>query len=285
MRTRRQIVGVTVAALLTGCAGQTEQLTMQGTPGQAATPGAPGQPAQPPQQVTFPNGTTFGGASGRQASALAQIVVESNNNNMKEYQQIQATQSKDYQQLQGTETKNLQTSQQALQMLEQLSNEQGTGQITLFFATGEATIPAGVAAVHAARQLPRLSVPREPGPQGSLPPGRERLHHREPGDQRAPEPGARHGARARHRPVPGQRPPPVLQGLRARRRVQPQGREPDRGPALPERPDHRRLRHQPGSGAPRRSAELATPSEAPGSTSPPPSATASRTTPGSGSPR
>ena len=138
MKTRRgQILGVTAAALLAGCAGQTEQLTMQGAPAQAT----PGAPAQPPQQVTFPNGTTFGGASGRQASALAQIVVESNNNNMKEYQQIQASQSKDYQKLEGTETKNLQTSQQALQMLEQLSNEQGTGQITLFFATGESTIP------------------------------------------------------------------------------------------------------------------------------------------------
>jgi hypothetical protein len=43
---------------------------------------------QPPQSVTFPNGTTFGGASGRQASELAQIVVDSNNN-MRDYQQLQ----------------------------------------------------------------------------------------------------------------------------------------------------------------------------------------------------
>ena len=84
---------------------------------------------QPPQSVTFPNGTTFGGASGRQASELAQIVVDSNNNNMR-----------DYQQLQGTESKNLQTSQQALTMLENVSNEQGTGQITLFFPTGSAEL-------------------------------------------------------------------------------------------------------------------------------------------------
>jgi outer membrane protein OmpA-like peptidoglycan-associated protein len=87
---------------------------------------------QPPQSVTFPNGTTFGGASGRQASDLAQIVVDSNNNNMR-----------DYQQLQGTESKNLQTSQQALAMIEQLSNEQGTGQITLFFPTGSAELRQG----------------------------------------------------------------------------------------------------------------------------------------------
>lgn len=133
------IVGVAATAMLAGCAGQTEQLTMQTAPptGQAA------KAAPKPQQVVFPNGTMFGGASGQQASSLAQIVVEANNNNMKEYQQIQATQAKDFQQLQGTETKNLQTSQQALQMLEQLSNQQGTGQITLFFPTGQARLEQG----------------------------------------------------------------------------------------------------------------------------------------------
>jgi hypothetical protein len=114
------ILGLVVAGVLSGCAGQTEQLSMQSPAG------------QPPQSVTFSNGTTFGGASGRQASELAQIVVDSNNNNMR-----------DYQQLQGTESKNLQTSQQALSMLEQLSNEQGTGQITLFFPTGSAELRQG----------------------------------------------------------------------------------------------------------------------------------------------
>ena len=84
---------------------------------------------QKPQTITFPNGTRFGGASGSQASTLAQLVVDSNNNNMK-----------DYEQLQGTASKNLQTSQQALDMLEQLSNQQGTGQITLFFPTGSASL-------------------------------------------------------------------------------------------------------------------------------------------------
>jgi outer membrane protein OmpA-like peptidoglycan-associated protein len=116
--------------MLTGCAGQSEQLTMQ----QPAAPGPTGTVAKapPPQQITFPNGTVFGGASSREASSLAQIAVDANNNNMKEFQQLQ-----------GTETKNLQTSQQALQMLEQLSNQQGTGQITLCFSTGEQSIPQG----------------------------------------------------------------------------------------------------------------------------------------------
>jgi outer membrane protein OmpA-like peptidoglycan-associated protein len=134
----RTLAGIAATAMLAGCAGQTEQLTMQTAPAAGA-----GQPVTKPEQVVFPSGTVFGGASGRQASSLAQIVVDANNNNMKEYQQIQATQSKDFQQLKGTETKNLQTSHQALAMLEQLSNQQGTGQITRFFPTGEARIEQG----------------------------------------------------------------------------------------------------------------------------------------------
>jgi outer membrane protein OmpA-like peptidoglycan-associated protein len=86
---------------------------------------------RPPQTITFPNGTIFGGASGNQASTLAQIMVEANNNNMR-----------DYQELQGTESRNLQTSQQALALLEQMSQQQGTGEITLFFPTGSATLPS-----------------------------------------------------------------------------------------------------------------------------------------------
>ena len=120
MKTRVSgVLGVVMAAMLAGCAGQPQQFVVQ-------------QPdEQKPRTVTFPNGTTFGGASGTQASSLAQLVVDSNNNNMKEYEQIQ-----------GTESKNLQTSQQALGMLEQLSQQQGTGEITLFFPTGSATLPS-----------------------------------------------------------------------------------------------------------------------------------------------
>ena len=113
----RQIVSVLiVAATLGGCAPQPppQQLVVQ----------RPDE--QKPQTVTFPNGTMFGGASGSQASTLAQLVVDSSNNNMKEYEQLQ-----------GTASKNLQTSQQALRMLEQLSQQQGTGEITLFFPTAQ----------------------------------------------------------------------------------------------------------------------------------------------------
>jgi len=114
------ILSLVVAAGLVGCAGQTEQISMQSPT------------AQQPQSITFPNGTTFGGASGRQADQLAQLIADSNNNNMQ-----------DYQRLQGTESKNLQTSQQALSLLENLSNQQGTGQITLFFPTGSAELRQG----------------------------------------------------------------------------------------------------------------------------------------------
>ena len=114
------ILGVVIATVLVGCAPQPppRQFSVQ----------RPDE--QKPQTVTFPNGTMFGGASGSQASTLAQLVVDSNNNNIK-----------DYEQLQGTASKNLQTSQQALQMLEHLSQQQGTGDITLFFPTGSAALP------------------------------------------------------------------------------------------------------------------------------------------------
>ncbi|HSF24485.1 MAG TPA: hypothetical protein VLE20_09680, partial [Blastocatellia bacterium] len=71
------ILAVVIAAILAGCAGQPQQFVVQ-------------QPdEQKPQTVTFPNGTTFGGASGSQASTLAQLIVDSNNNNMKDYEQLQ----------------------------------------------------------------------------------------------------------------------------------------------------------------------------------------------------
>src|SRR5215475_6717124 len=120
MKTHRiSIFSVVTAVLLGGCMGQPQQFSMmQGGD-------------QTPQMITFPNGTIFGGASGTQASSLAQIMVDANNNNMR-----------DYEQLQGTESRNLQTSQQALGILEQLSQQQGTGQITLFFPTGSAALPS-----------------------------------------------------------------------------------------------------------------------------------------------
>lgn len=115
------VLSLVFAAALGGCAQPAPQQFVMQQPDE-----------QRPQTITFPNGTTFGGASGSQASTLAQLVVDSNNNNMK-----------DFEQLQGTASKNLQTSQQALQMLEHLSQQQGTGDITLFFPTGSAALSQG----------------------------------------------------------------------------------------------------------------------------------------------
>jgi outer membrane protein OmpA-like peptidoglycan-associated protein len=116
-----EIAMVAIVTVLGGCAQPPSQQFVMQRPDE-----------QKPQTITFPNGTTFGGASGSQASTLAQLIVDSNNNNMK-----------DYEQLQGTASKNLQTSQQALQMLEHVLQQQGTGEITLFFPTGSAALPPG----------------------------------------------------------------------------------------------------------------------------------------------
>jgi len=112
-------VGLLGAALLGGCAGQAETVTMQ-------------QPGGSSQQMTVPKGTITGAASGAQADALAQEVVKANNNTMKQFDAENGRLDK----IQTTENKDYQTAQQTLAKLEQLSNEQGTGQITVFFKTG-----------------------------------------------------------------------------------------------------------------------------------------------------
>jgi outer membrane protein OmpA-like peptidoglycan-associated protein len=112
-------IGLLGTALFAGCAGQPETVSMQ-------------QPGGPPQQVTMPKATFTGAASGAQADALAQAVVDANNNTMKQFDAENGHLDK----IQSAENKDYQTAQQTLAKLEQLSNEQGTGQITLFFKTG-----------------------------------------------------------------------------------------------------------------------------------------------------
>jgi outer membrane protein OmpA-like peptidoglycan-associated protein len=116
MSIQRLFAIATVAVgLLAACAGQPETYTPAN--------GAP---------VTMPKGTMTGGASVGDANALAQLVVEGNNNAMAKFDQVNGDMSK----MQATDNQELQNSQQALVELEQLSNQQGSGQITLFFATG-----------------------------------------------------------------------------------------------------------------------------------------------------
>jgi outer membrane protein OmpA-like peptidoglycan-associated protein len=108
-------IAAAAAVLLAACAGQSETYT--------PTNSAP---------VTMPKGTLTGGASVGDANALAQLVVDGNNNAMAGFDRVDGDMTK----MQATENQELQNSQQALAQLEQLSNNQGSGQITLFFATG-----------------------------------------------------------------------------------------------------------------------------------------------------
>src|SRR3954447_16168363 len=102
----------TLAALLGGCGGQPVQYGMQ-------------TPSGAPESVTVPKGTMTGAASVGDATALATMVQDTNNNVMQAYDRVNGKMDT----LQASETKELQTSEQALAKLEQLSNQQGSGQI------------------------------------------------------------------------------------------------------------------------------------------------------------
>ena len=112
-------------AVLAGCAGQPQQYNMQTTSGTTDT-------------VTVPKGTMTGAASVGDATALATMIQDSNNDVMTAYTRVNGQMNN----LQASENKDLQTSEQALAKLEQLSNQQGSGQITLFFAEGSSTLNA-----------------------------------------------------------------------------------------------------------------------------------------------
>ena len=94
--------------LISGCAGNTKQLTL-----------ASGE------EIVFPNGTIFGGASTAQATSLAEIFVNAHNKTSQQLNEI----NKDQQQQK-------ETAEKALNIIEELSKRQGTGEITLFFTTG-----------------------------------------------------------------------------------------------------------------------------------------------------
>jgi len=137
---KRTFTAVAVAAVLAGCAGQPQTYTLDtgidtGGQGQTVT-------------VTVPQGTITGAASVEDANALAKEIADSNNAAMAQFRRMNGQMStlqgkmSDLQlsqkQLQSTENKELATSQAALEKLEQLAAQQGTGSITLFFAEGSA---------------------------------------------------------------------------------------------------------------------------------------------------
>jgi outer membrane protein OmpA-like peptidoglycan-associated protein len=121
---------VVLALSLAGCAGQPQTTTMA-------------QPSGTPQAVTMGKGTMTGAASTTEADTLAKMVATSNNNAMTEFDRM-GSQMSTLQAAQGQELtaqqKELKTSQEALAKLEQLSTEQGSGSITLFFAEGSAKL-------------------------------------------------------------------------------------------------------------------------------------------------
>jgi len=137
---KRTLTAVAVAVLLAGCAGQPQTYTLD--------TGSGSEPVS--QAVTVPKGTITGAASVDDANALAKEIADSNNAAMAQFRRmggqmsslqgqmsdLQSTQ-KD---LQSTENKELAASQAALEKLERLAAEQGTGSITLFFAEGSARL-------------------------------------------------------------------------------------------------------------------------------------------------
>ena len=116
---RNLLIAAASAVLVAACAGQSQNYTVN-----------------PGQTVTVPKGTVTGAASVGDANALAQMIVDSNNNAMAGFDRVNGNLS----QLQNTESQELQASQEALAKLVQLSNEQGSGSVTLFFAEGSATL-------------------------------------------------------------------------------------------------------------------------------------------------
>lgn len=114
MKIKPSLLIVPVSALLlSACAGQPESHARTNAP-----------------PVTMPNGAITGGASAGDANSLAQLIVEGNNNGMAHFDKLNGNLSK----MQTSENRQLRNSQAALTKLEQLSNQQGLGQITLFFA-------------------------------------------------------------------------------------------------------------------------------------------------------
>jgi hypothetical protein len=139
--------------LILGCAGEPTPLQMRDM--------TSSDPNKEMKTVEVPKGTTFGGASKEQATFLAQTFVDSHNMAMQQFSKVIQTQEslKETQKslMEGQETlkkatqgleesnqkilslgqQHLETAQKTLQLIEQMSQKQGTGEITLFFPTGD----------------------------------------------------------------------------------------------------------------------------------------------------
>jgi hypothetical protein len=146
--------GLAILLFLIGCGGEVKQLQMRDTSLQATDSNKGMEP------VEFPKGTWTGAASTKQAGTLAQLFVKSHNMAMTQFSKLQDSQDSmktaqeamktsqeaiknSTQRLEETNRlileaaqKHQETAQKTLQKIEEVSREQGTGQITLFYPAG-----------------------------------------------------------------------------------------------------------------------------------------------------
>jgi hypothetical protein len=146
--------GIAVLFFLFGCGGEVKQLQMRDTSLNVT------EPDQGMKTVEFPKGTWTGGASTNQAGTLAQLFVNSHNMAMRQFSKLQDSQDsiktaqealknssqrleetnrlilEAAQKQQEAAQKNQEVAQKTLQKIEEVSREQGTGQITLFYPVG-----------------------------------------------------------------------------------------------------------------------------------------------------
>ena len=143
--------GIAVLLFLIGCGGEVKQLQMRDTSLNAT------DSSQGMKPVEFPKGTWTGAASTKQASTLAELFVNSHNMAMAQFSKLQDSQDsmKTAQEALKNSTqrleesnrlilesaqRNQETAQKTLEKIEEISREQGTGQITLFFPVGVKTL-------------------------------------------------------------------------------------------------------------------------------------------------
>jgi len=140
MKTQFTILALLAMAgvlFLNGCATEPERIDLEGPGGQQ-------------QEINMPKSTWTGAASGAQVNALARGVAQANrnavtqadalakqiqqasDNNMQQFDQVNGRLDK----LQNASDRLGQVAGRALEKLEQLSAQQGTGEITLFFRIG-----------------------------------------------------------------------------------------------------------------------------------------------------
>ena len=146
--------GIAVLFFLIGCGGEVKQLQMRDTSLQVTDSN------QGMTSTEFPKGTWTGGASTRQAGTLAQLFVKSHNMAIAQFSKLQDSQDSmktaqdsiktsqealknSTQRLEETNRlileaaqKHQEAAQKTLQKIEEVSREQGSGQITLFFPVG-----------------------------------------------------------------------------------------------------------------------------------------------------